>query len=169
MVDWVLWIYGKMLSKTKRIYCFRRFKLWYTKTWWQFQSNGSSRVWLDLMESFNFTQLVDTLTRVTSHSSTLIGHVFTNTPCNILETNVPSYSISDHFPICITRKPNKPSSQGHVHKFITYRKMDSFDENSFRLDLSQQPWSNLNSFTDQSAALQFLTILFFLFSIYMPL
>ena len=94
---------------------------------------------LDLMESFNLTQLVDTpSTRVTSHSSTLIDHVFTNTPCNIQETSVSSYSISDHFPICITRKPNKPSSQGPVHKFITYRKMDSFYENSFLLDLSKQ-------------------------------
>jgi len=107
------------------------------------------------VESFNFTQLVDTLTRVTSHFSTLIDHVFTNTSCNILEKNVSSYSISDHFPICITCKPNKLSSQGPVHKFITYRKMDSFDENSFRLYLSPQPWSNLNSFTDPSASLQF--------------
>ena len=33
--------------------------------------------------------------------------------------------------------------------------MDSFDEKSFLLDLSQQPCSNLNSFTDPSATLQF--------------
>ena len=126
MVDWVLWIYGKCFIEQKECIVLRDLNFDILRP------EGSSRVWLGLMATFNFTQLVDSPTRVTSHFSTLIDHVFTNTPCNILETNVPSYSISDHFPICITRKPNKPSSQGHVHKFITYRKMDSFDENSFR-------------------------------------
>jgi len=33
--------------------------------------------------------------------------------------------------------------------------MDSLGENSFLLDLSQQPWSNINVFTDTYAASQF--------------
>ena len=44
---------------------------------------GSSRVWLELMESFNYSQLVDKPTRISQHSSTLIDHIFSNAPNNI--------------------------------------------------------------------------------------
>ena len=39
---------------------------------------GSSRVWLELVESFNYSQLVDKPTRISQHSSTLIDHIFSN-------------------------------------------------------------------------------------------
>jgi len=57
---------------------------------------GSSRVWLELMESFNYSQFVDKQTRVSQHSSTLIDHIFSNAPNNISSISVPHYSISDH-------------------------------------------------------------------------
>ena len=49
---------------------------------------GSSRVWLELMESFNYSQLVDKPTRISQHSSTLIGHIFSNAPNNISSISV---------------------------------------------------------------------------------
>ena len=39
---------------------------------------GSSRVCPELMESFNYCQLVDKPTRISQHSSTLIDHIFSN-------------------------------------------------------------------------------------------
>jgi len=64
----------------------------------------NSKPWLQLMESLNFTQLVTSPTRITDRTSTLIDHVFTNKPQNITEINIPSYALSDHFPVAITRK-----------------------------------------------------------------
>ena len=64
-------------------------------------------VWvLQLMESMNFTQLVQCPTRTTEYSSTLIDHVFTNIPGNIIELTIHSYTLRDHFPVAITRTCN---------------------------------------------------------------
>lgn len=116
---------------------------------------GSSRVWFDLMESLNFTQLVDKPTRVTLNSSTLIDHAFSNSPDNISSVSVPCYSLSDHYPICITRSYQKSSERNPVHKYISFRKIENFNENDFITQLSLQPWSNINSFNNPSHAITF--------------
>ena len=107
------------------------------------------------MESFNYTQLVDKPTRISQHSSTLIDHIFSNAPNNISSISVPQYSISDHLPVCLTRTTQNLSDKGSAHKYIRYRKTEQFDENAFLSDLAQQPWSNINSYEDPSAAVQF--------------
>ena len=50
----------------------------------------NSKSLLQLMESMNFTQLVKCPTRITKYLSTLIDHIFTNIPGNIIERNIPS-------------------------------------------------------------------------------
>ena len=102
------------------------------------------------MKSFNFTQLVDKPTRISQHSSTLIDHIFFNA------ISVPQYSISDHLPVCLTRTTQNLSDKGSAHKYIRYRKTEQFAENTFLSDLAQQSWSNINSYEDPSAAVQFL-------------
>ena len=66
----------------------------------------NSKSGLQLMESTNFTQLVKCPTRIIDTSSTLIYHVFTDIPGNIIEINIPSYALSDHCPVAITTKCN---------------------------------------------------------------
>ena len=56
------------------------------------------------LETYNISQLITQPTRVKEKSSTLIDHIYTNKPENITEVNVPFYSISDHYPVCATRK-----------------------------------------------------------------
>ena len=50
---------------------------------------GSSRVWLELVESFNYSQLVDKPTRISQPSSTHINHIFSNASNNISSISVP--------------------------------------------------------------------------------
>ena len=95
---------------------------------------GSSRVCPELMESFNYSQLVDKPTRISQHSSTLIDHIFSNAPNNISPISVPQYSISDHLPVCLTRTTQNLSDKGSAHKYIRYRKTEQFDENAFLSD-----------------------------------
>jgi exonuclease III len=108
------------------------------------KDSGYPKAWADHMLSFNFTQLVTKPTRVSANSKTLIDHVFTNRPQNITETNIPSYSVSDHYPICFTRKHMPSYSKGPVHKCITYRSLKYFNDEDFRQDLLQQQWSALD-------------------------
>ena len=86
------------------------------------KSVGSSRVWLELMESFNYSQLGDKPTRISQHSPTLIGHIFSNAPNNISSISVPQYSISDPLHVCLTRTTQNLADKGSVHKYIKYRK-----------------------------------------------
>ena len=121
---------------------------------------SSSRQWLRTTESFNMSQLVNRPTRVTATSETLIDHVYTNSPENILDVSVPVLGLSDHYPVCITRKLSKSFKNGPVHKFISYRNIKMFDETQFLHALANQPWSVLNIFDDANDALDYFSYIF---------
>ena len=82
---------------------------------------------------------------------TLIDHVYTNVPGNITEHTVPHYSISDHFPICITRP---------VHNSISYRDTRHLDEQQFLLDMENLPWFMIFEAEDSNFALNLFETLF---------
>ena len=62
--------------------------------------------WFNLIQLFDLSQTVQEPARVTETSSTLIDHVYSSNPENIIECFVPFYSLSDHYPVCFTRKIN---------------------------------------------------------------
>ena len=103
----------------------------------------SNNKWLNLVQLFDLTQLVTKPTRITQYSSTLLDHVNTTNPENISECYVPSYSISDHFPVCFSRKTNCKISKNE-HITTTYRSFKNFNETHFLQDLA----TDLGSFSD---------------------
>ena len=83
----------------------------------------SNNKWLNLVQLFDLTQSVTNQTRITPYSSTLIDHVYTTNPENISECYVPYYSISDHFPVCFSRKTNcKILKNEHITTTIGHSK-----------------------------------------------
>ena len=64
----------------------------------------SNTKWLNLIQLFDLKQLVTDFTRVTPSSATIIDHtcIYSTNPENIAECFVPSYAVSDHYPVCIT-------------------------------------------------------------------
>ena len=70
-------------------------------------ANCSNRKWNNLIQLFDFKQLVTNPTRVTKNSSTITDHIYCTNPENITDHFVSHHSISDHFPICFTRKINR--------------------------------------------------------------
>ena len=46
--------------------------------------------WLEYMESFGLKQIIESPTRVTDNSKTLIDHRYCNTPNNIISADVPT-------------------------------------------------------------------------------
>ena len=123
-------------------------------------SNNIVRNWLQFTESVNLTQLVDSPTRVTATSATVIDHAYTNKPENIVEVLVPCYAISDHYPVCLTRKLSNKDSSEPKHKTITYRSMSHFETSAFLTDLEAQPWSTLDIFDNPNDALDFFMQIF---------
>ena len=83
-------------------------------------NTNHNRDWLDTMTSLGLTQLVNSPTRVTSTTSTLIDHIYTSNEENILDTHVSQIGLSDHYAIFCCRKINF-SLKSSSHKSIKYR------------------------------------------------
>ena len=68
-------------------------------------------------------------------------------------------SISDHLPVCFTRKF---SSDGKcpVHKTIQYRNTKDFNDTTFLDDLSNQPWNTIDIFDNPNDSLNFFSDIF---------
>ena len=111
--------------------------------------------WLDITSSYNLTQLVNSPTRLTASSQTLIDHIYTTHEQNISELCVPIYGCSDHLPVCLTwnKKGTKIPKTGHKH--CTYRSFSTFNEDQFLFDLSCSNLCNVYNITDPEMALDY--------------
>ena len=56
-----------------------------------FQSCSNNK-WLQLIQLFDFTQLVTDFTRITTSTATIIDHIYTSNHENVVECFVPSYA-----------------------------------------------------------------------------
>ncbi|MCG8048030.1 MAG: reverse transcriptase domain-containing protein, partial [Candidatus Thiodiazotropha endolucinida] len=102
----------------------------------------SNNKWLNMIQLFDLTQLIIQPTRITQTTSTIIDHVYTSHPENITESFVSNFSLSDHLPICFTRKVNsKPLKKEHTT--ISYRCFKEFNEGLFLNELT----NDLNTFS----------------------
>ena len=109
-------------------------------------STNQNRDWLDSMTSLGLTQLVNSPTRVTNTTSTLIDHIYTSNEEIILDARVSQIGLSDHYAIFCCRKINF-TLKSNSHKSIKYRSFKSFDE------LSVVPWSEIDLLEDVDAML----------------
>ena len=91
------------------------------------------------------------MVRVTDKSETTIDHVYTTDAENIIEVNVPKYSISDHYPVCVTRKLN-PKVLKYEHLNIEYRSFKNFNETEFIVDLARTPFYLVENLDDVDEA-----------------
>ena len=70
--------------------------------------------WLNMNQIFDLYQLITESTRITPTTSTLIDHVYTTAKANISESFVSDLSISDHLPVCVTRRVSSKISQKNI-------------------------------------------------------
>ena len=121
---------------------------------YNFTNTGSnSSKWNNIINTFNLSQLITQPTRVTPSTSITVDHIYSNKPQNISYTAVPILSISDHFPVIYTKRTNKNIGKGPVHTTIKYRYLKNFNSDTFLEELSNQPWSLIDMFTDPDDAL----------------
>ena len=109
--------------------------------------------WKHLCDLYNLEQMIQKPTRVTSDSETLIDHIYTNRPENISEIQVPTYAISDHYPVCITR--HAPSlEKKHNHLEIQYRDTSKFKDGEYLEDLKKEPFHLIDDINDCDNAVE---------------
>ncbi len=105
------------------------------------KSDSDSTNWLDLIENFQFSQLISEPTRNTDKTASLIDHMFTSTPERVRAVEVAKINISDHFPTIAVFKDSFGSK--HTHTSIKYRCYKTFNEERFIEDLDNAPWEQL--------------------------
>jgi hypothetical protein len=98
-------------------------------------------MWESTYTMFGLTQMIKNPTRITSTSSTLIDHIYTNNINLISNAHLSGIHLSDHSPIICswTSKIPAPPSKGHTA--ILYRSMKRFDQLLFLRDLSTASFS----------------------------
>ena len=90
-----------------------------------------------ITETYQYIQLIDQPTRITSSTRTLIDHIFTNKPNIITNHGVLHVGISDHSLIYATRKHNTLKADP---KIIESRQFKNFDCDAFIEDIKETPF-----------------------------
>ena len=75
--------------------------------------------------------MIESPTRVTQHTSTLIDHVYVTTSVYVKQVSVPKITISDHYPVCIQWSKNISTKLSSEHSAITYRRTKCFNDKEF--------------------------------------
>jgi len=111
--------------------------------------NGSCRL-STIFRDAGMKQIISssTLTRVTRCLATLLDHVYVTHPEWIIETLVPIYGLSDHYPVCFIHKFRGLKSPKPHHNTIKYCSFKNFDKESSIYDLDMAPWSVIDIFQD---------------------
>ena len=99
--------------------------------------------WIHLitLQLFDLSQIVTEPTRVTETVATIIDLIYVSNPENISNCYVYKLSISDHFPVCLSRKVNRKLIK-NMHTLNSFRNYKHFDETKFLADLA----SDLDTF-----------------------
>ena len=108
------------------------------------KSNRKPLKWQSLLETYNLHQIIKEATRVTADSSTLIDHIYVTNLDMILESHVAKCSLSDHYPVCLTRKDKmSTNNKKNFHTTISYRNFKKFNEIEFLSDLANAPFESI--------------------------
>ena len=98
-------------------------------------NTSTNNKWIHLIQPFDLSQLATEPTHVTETTATIIDHIYMSNPENTSNCFVSRLSISDHFPICFSRKVNHKLAK-NKHTINSYRSYKHFDETKFLVDLS---------------------------------
>jgi hypothetical protein len=112
--------------------------------------------WGQLVLDLGLSQLVNSPTRVTSKSQTIIDHIYTMNPQNISEVIVPNINISDHFPVAFTRISKNRVEKVDKHKTIIYRDFSCFNSNFFCSELLNSNLDIIETFNNPNMSLNIL-------------
>ena len=105
-------------------------------------NNSECKQLKTLFKSLNFKQLINSPTRISRDSKSLIDLIAVNYPQNICDSGVVSANLSDHELVCCVQKINwrKAPSQ-----FKTFRNYANYNRCDFRRDLEGVTWSSVST------------------------
>ena len=96
-------------------------------------------------------QLIQSPTRVTCSTSTLIDHILTSDPSRISKKGVINVGVSDHQLIFCTRKISRIKTGGD-HKYLNFRSLKNYTADYYKETLKQVDFPNYENFGDVNEA-----------------
>ena len=111
-----------------------------------------------MLKTNKFKQLINTPTRETKSSSSLIDHIWTNSSGKVSQSGVIESGVSDHFIIFCTRKITRE----HIgkHNNINIRSLKNYDQDTFRENLRGTDWSPVTSSFDSNVIWEIFSTIF---------
>ena len=109
------------------------------------ESNSQSLI--EITDLYGLHKLTSEPTQITKTSSTMIDHIFTNTPDKIVCSGVSHVGISDHSLIYAFREVSTGLHK-KGHSTVHYRKFKNFNSESFRSDIFSHNWDVIREYND---------------------
>ena len=109
--------------------------------------------WDSTLVVFGFVQLINSPTRTTPTSTSLIDHIYTNNPSAVVTTDVSDLRISDHNPISCTGSIKSPKPEPEGHTQLSFGSFKHFNQNAFFADLICTLFDSVHQHTDPNEAL----------------
>ena len=113
--------------------------------------NAANNKWKHAIKTHDLSQHINTPTRVTAHSETIIDHVYVSASAHMTDISGPNIAISDYYPVSFTLTTTKVQFKRQEHVSIQYRTFNQFNEDSFLEYLSEQTNTLVISHTDTNA------------------
>ena len=98
-------------------------------------------------------QLIQSPTRVTCSTSTLIDHILTSAPSRVSQKGVINVGVSDHQLIFCTRKISKIKTSG-AHKNLNFHSLKNYTADYYKETLKQVDFPNYENFVDVNEVIQ---------------
>ena len=98
------------------------------------ENSNLAKSYREICALHGLIQVIETPTRITGTSSTLIDHILTNSKLSITQHGVLEIALSDHYVIYCTRKIQK--QKYHKQKFITIRSLKNYSKSNLLEKLS---------------------------------
>ena len=96
-------------------------------------------------------QLIQSPTRVTCSTSTLIDHILTSAPSRVSQKGVINVGVSDHQLIFCTRKISRIKTGGD-HKYLNFCSLKNYTAGYYKETLKQVDFTNYENFGDVNEA-----------------
>ena len=97
-----------------------------------------------ICELYQLRQVIESATRITENTETLIAVIITSDSPKILSSGVLHVGMSDHSLVYAIRKVTIPNRQGKL-RYVTSRQFKNFDPDEFRNDVKLMPGDKISS------------------------
>ena len=113
----------------------------------KFGSHGDTTRLVDSLNEHGFVPTILRPTRITSHSATLIDHIFVNSCHAVTKSGVLTESLSDHLPVFVTLLIDLNKTNHRLSYFNAetgpYRTINQANLDNLKKDLQAVDWSTV--------------------------